>query len=111
MAYRKFHNKKTVVDGITFDSAKESRRYLELKALEEKGIISGLELQKKFCVIPKQKDEREAVYKADFYYIDENGMQIVEDVKSKATIKLPEYILKRKLMKWIYPDICFVEIL
>lgn len=107
MAWGKYHNKKTVVNGITFDSDAESRRYLELKELSDKGVITGLELQKRFCIIPKVGKEREAVYIADFYYIDENGMTIVEDVKSPATAKDKVFILKRKLMLWQYPDLVF----
>lgn len=39
----KYHNRKTVIDGITFDSAKEARRYMELKLLERAGEISNLQ--------------------------------------------------------------------
>ena len=44
---RKYHNKKVTIDGITFDSKKEARRYQELKLLERAGEIQNLELQKK----------------------------------------------------------------
>lgn len=107
MAWGKYHNKKTVVDGISFDSSTESRRYLELKELNDKGIIRELELQKKFCIIPKVGKERASFYICDFYYIDEDGYEIVEDVKSPATAKDKVFLLKRKLMLWQYPDIVF----
>lgn len=42
----KYHNRKTIVDGITFDSKAEAERYKELKRLELIGVIKGLELQK-----------------------------------------------------------------
>ena len=45
--------------------------------------------------------ERPVVYKADFAYKDENGEDVVEDVKSPAT-KTQVYILKRKLLLWEY---------
>lgn len=32
----KYHNKKVIYNGITFDSIKEKNRYIELKLLEEK---------------------------------------------------------------------------
>lgn len=110
MYYRqnKYRNKKTVVDGITFDSKKEANRYLELKILEKAGEIKDLKLQERFEIIPKQKGERNAVYKADFSYFDNNkNIQVVEDTKG---FKTAEYILKRKLFKLKYPDIVFIEI-
>ena len=41
----KYGNKKTVVDGITFDSRKEAKRYQELKLLEKAGEIKDLRRQ------------------------------------------------------------------
>lgn len=38
-------------------------------------------------------------YVADFVYKDENGEEVVEDVKGMRT---KEYIIKRKLMLWQY---------
>ena len=102
----KYGNKKAVIDGITFDSKKEAKRYCELKLLQRAGVISNLELQKEFKLIPAQYDcnnkciERAVKYKADFYYT-ENGKRVVEDTKSKAT-KTKDYIIKRKLMLYIH---------
>lgn len=104
----KYNAQKTVIDGIEFDSKKEAARYAELKLLEKSWAITSLELQVKFILVPKQTGEREASYIADFVY-RENGKTIVEDVKSKAT-KTAVYILKRKLMKWLYPDVEFREV-
>ena len=115
----KYHSKKTVIDGITFDSKKEAERYSELKLLERCGAISNLELQKIYELIPAQyeiyerygkngqrlKDgkkciEKSCVYKADFVYIDnETGQQVVEDVKGFRT---KEYKIKKKLMLYIH---------
>ena len=39
VVYRKYGNRKTVVDDIKFDSKAEARRYKELKLLEKSGII------------------------------------------------------------------------
>ena len=99
----KYGNKKTIVDGIAFDSAKEANRWSELKLLERAGEISFLERQASYVLIPKQvRDgrmvERPVVYKADFVYVDnKTNRTIVEDVKSEAT-KTKEYVIKRKLM-------------
>lgn len=112
MIRNKYHNKKTEVDGIKFDSKKESLRYLELKELEKRGCISGLELQKRFCICPKTDNVKRArFYLADFYYIDENGFQVIEDVKSPITAKEPLFTLKRDLIMWQYPEIDFRIIL
>lgn len=103
---KKYGNKKAEVNGITFDSVKEANRYRELLLLERAGTIQNLELQKKFILVPSQRGadgkviERECAYVADFVYIDtETGRTIVEDTKGFRT---KDYIIKRKLMLWIY---------
>lgn len=103
----KYHNVKTEVDGIRFDSQKEARRYQELLSLEELGLIEDLRLQVNFTLQeaytkPNGERVRAIVYKADFTYYqkDKNGdytLYIVEDVKSRAT-KTPVYRMKKKLM-------------
>lgn len=113
----KYHNHKIERDGEKFDSAKEYRRYCELKLMEKAGMIHGLERQKKFVLIPAQREpdtvgkrggkhkgkliEREVVYYSDFFYYTKEGDAVVEDVKSEAT-KTPQYILKRKLMLHVH---------
>lgn len=96
-------NVKTTVDGVTFDSKSEAKRYSELKILERTGVISGLELQKRYELIPKQRlssgqCERSCVYVADFVYTM-NGQLVCEDRKGMLT---KDYIIKRKLMKFIH---------
>jgi len=105
----KYHNKKTDIGNITFDSRKEATRYLELKMLERAGKIQGLALQPRFELIPKQRGEKAVTYTADFSYLDA-GRLIVEDVKSPITLKNQAYIIKRKLFKQKYPDIDFREV-
>ena len=99
----KYRNRKTTLDGIEFDSAKEARRYAELRLLEKAGQIFNLQRQVPFVLIPKQERggkvvERPVVYKADFVYT-ENGEDVVEDTKG---MKTKDYIIKRKLMLWQY---------
>lgn len=101
----KYRNKKTVIDGMTFDSKKEARRYSELLLLERTGAIHNLKTQVKYVLIPSQKDpvtgkviERECAYKADFVYT-ENGETVVEDTKGFRT---KDYIIKRKLMLQVH---------
>lgn len=99
----KYRNRKWELDGKTFDSQREARRYQELRWLLRTGAITDLQMQVPFELIPSQRVggkvvERPVKYVADFVY-KENGETIVEDVKSEAT-KTPQYIIKRKLMLW-----------
>jgi len=93
----KYRNRKTVVDGVTFDSAKEARRYGELKILQRAGQISGLHLQPSFPIVIN--GVKTCTYKADFGYINKSGASVVEDVKG---FKTPIYNLKKRLMKAVH---------
>lgn len=99
----KYRNKKTVIDGFTFDSKAEALRYQELLILQRAGHISNLELQTEFLLIPAQKlisgkTERACKYKADFVYT-QNGNNVVEDVKGmKKGTAYALFVIKRKLM-------------
>ena len=98
--YRKYRSKKTIVDGKKFDSKKEATRFKELCLLQTQGLIKDLQLQVKFELIPKQKDERACFYVADFVYTDcETGQMVVEDVKGMRT---DVYKIKRKLMLYFH---------
>lgn len=97
----KYGNKKTTVDGITFDSKAEAERYKELKRLELLGVIKGLELQKTFRLCKDRWNNGRPFsisYKADFVYTLDGDI-IVEDVKGFRT---EAYQLKKKLMKAVY---------
>ena len=91
----KYGNKKVEYDGIKFDSKRECQRYQQLKLMLKAGEISGLELQKKFELTPKNNRFRAMHYVADFVYLDKNKNLIVEDSKGFRT---KEYKLKQKLM-------------
>ena len=115
----KYHNNITVTsDGIKHASQKEATRWCELKLLERAGKISDLDRQVEFELIPAQYEtyeryskrgerlgdgmrvvERKVSYVADFVYTDENGQRVVEDTKGMRT---KEYIIKRKLMRYIH---------
>jgi len=108
MAVSKYRAKKTVVDGITFDSKAEAKRYRELKLLERAGEITHLELQPKFVLQPKFEKNgvkyRTITYAADFMYCDfaSGGQVVVEDVKGMRT---QQFELRRKLFEAKYPDL------
>lgn len=100
----KYGNRKTSVLGVEFDSKREAKRYQELKALQLVGLITDLELQVRYELIPKQKTpsgktERACEYVADFRYRDKFGHLVVEDVKG---MKTRDYVIKRKLMMQIH---------
>lgn len=105
----KYGAKRTVVDGITFHSQKEAKRYGELKLLEKAGEIWELELQPTFpLMVPSTSGRafRAAVaiaqggtwrigeYRGDFAYFDKRSDgRVVEDVKG---FKTPLYRWKKK---------------
>ena len=97
----KYHAKKTVVDGIEFDSAKEAKRYTQLRDMEMAGVIHGLLLQVPFEILPSFECDGVKYlgmrYIADFVYI-RDGKRVVEDCKG---FKTAEYKLKKKLMAYI----------
>lgn len=101
----KYRNKKTIIDGIEFDSKKEANRYWELNLLERAGEITDLELQPKFLLLKSfkknNKTYRKIEYIADFQY-RRNGKTIVEDVKGKET---EVFKIKHKLFEYIYGDL------
>ena len=108
--YRKYHNKKTVADGIKFDSKLEAERYAQLKMMERAGVIRDLELQPEYELIPSfrknGKTWRRTLYKADFMYIlAEDDSYIIEDVKGSTAVITDVFRLKQKLFEYRYPEL------
>lgn len=98
----KYRNRKTELDGETFDSSKEATRWAELRLMERAGEIYELRRQVPFILIPTQRDEngklleKQVKYIADFTYRDSKTHKlVVEDTKGMRTEK---YTIKRKLM-------------
>jgi hypothetical protein len=89
----KYKNIPTAVDGIIFHSKKEAGRYGELKLLERAGYITNLQLQKPFDLIVN--GVYLGKYISDFAYLDQQGREVIEDVKG---VKTAVYRLKAKLM-------------
>lgn len=111
-AKNKYHAKKVVFDGITFDSKKEGLYYLRLKEMLRDGEISNLRMQVPYELLPpiyrdevvhmKTKDkvvqklvQRAVNYVADFVY-EKDGVEYVVDTKG---MRLADYILKKKMMR------------
>lgn len=114
----KYLNKKFVADGITFDSTKEGKAYLRLKDMQERGVISDLQLQPRWELQPKltekyvkhlkTKDkecERTVLlpitYTADFKF-KWHGQDIILDVKASKSMLPKEYVLKKKMMRYVH---------
>ncbi len=94
----KYHNQKTLHNGIQFDSRKEADRYRDLLLLERAGMISHLELQPRYNLIVN--GYKLGFYKADFRYEDvATNSIVVEDVKG---VRTAVYCLKKKLVKALY---------
>ena len=109
----KYNNIKKTIDNITFDSIKESQRYLELKMLLKTKRISDLMLQPSFELQPMFIDRhsvkhRAINYVADFSYY-EGGIRIIEDVKG---MKTEVYKIKKKLFiyQYVAADLVFKEL-
>lgn len=100
----KYGNRKVTIDGYTFDSVKESNRYMDLKYMMLTGVIRDLEFQKKFVLDDGFRDNegkwhRDFSYVCDFYYYDNEKKEwIIEDVKSEATKKDKVYRIKKRFM-------------
>lgn len=99
--YRVASADRRTVDGITFDSLAEARRYSELRLMERAGEIAQLELQPVYLLHAGIK------YRADFRYRDKDGREVVEDVKGHLT---DVYRLKKKLLLADYSEIDFREV-
>ena len=102
----KYNNKKTVIDGITFDSKDESLYYEALKNMKEKGLFNDFELQPKFLLqeafVKDGKKYRAINYIADFKVINNDGSFYIIDIKGMLTT---EFKIKLKLFNYKYPNI------
>ena len=110
----KYNNKKIVNEFGTWDSKKEFQRWLVLKEAEAQGLITDLQRQVKFELIPavredylvhlKTKDKVKTrtlqlaiCYTCDFAYY-KDGEYIVSDVKASPKMLPKEYVLKKKIL-------------
>lgn len=87
---------------MTFDSRKEARRWVELRALERAGAIRDLQRQVRMELVPAfeadGKKYRAITYMPDFVYFDVSAGRVVyEDCKGYRT---DVYRLKAKLFAW-----------
>ena len=101
-------------------SKAEFWRFAELLEMQRKGLISGLQRQVKYEIIPairkvvekplktktkvvERVEEKAAHYTCDFQYT-QDGVLVIEDAKSEATRREKDYVLRRKLMKHLIQE-------
>lgn len=127
MPRNKYYSRKITIEGMTFDSKKEARRYRELRLLEKAGEVTDLKRQVEYELIPAQfeeiptgetykrgdrkgqpKTKRVCLelgvkYVADFTYTTKDGETVVEDVKGyKGGGAYSMFTIKRKLMLYVH---------
>lgn len=103
----KYHAKKTIVDGIAFDSKDEAAYYTDIVL---PGIVSGefkgVEIHPKYLLIDKfekmSKKYRKLTYSADFKITLPDNTFYLVDVKGVLT---KEFVIKCKLFNFLYPEI------
>ena len=107
----KYKAKKTVVDGITFDSKKEADYYCELRMRRCAGEINDFDLQVVFELQPSFKCQGKTIraikYIADFVIHHRDGSEEIVDVKG---MRLETYKIKKKMFQYKHPDIKFTEV-
>ena len=109
--YNKYKNNEIIINGIKFDSKKEANYYSELLLLKKGKVVKDIELQKPFVLQEGFRYKGQAIraikYIADFEVAYADGHVEVVDTKG---FKTKEYLLKRKMLLFKYPDINFVEV-
>ena len=124
----KYHNKKTVIDGITFDSQAEARYYLQLKMLKQAGEVAVMECHPKFELLESYRKccgrlytgyeykkittcrhcgktmpvVHAITYSADFRVTYADGRVEVVDVKG---MEPRAFQMRKKLLEYRYPEI------
>lgn len=105
----KYHNKKLSTPDGKFDSKYEYEVWCSLKILEKAKVISDLQRQVGFDLIPALKTSegtlRGIKYYADFTYT-QDGVKYAVDTKGFET---DVYKIKKRLFVLNYPDILFIE--
>lgn len=97
----KYGARRVNADGHHFDSRKEYREYLILKAREAAGEISGLRLHVRFALFDPGENcrgELIQIYRCDYVY-RENGKLVVADAKGEATRKRLDWVRTKKMLR------------
>ncbi|MBC1499385.1 DUF1064 domain-containing protein [Listeria weihenstephanensis] len=101
----KYGNKKTTVDGFTFDSKAEAVYYGHLKLLKKAGEVESFKLQPRYLLQEgfkkNGKTHRQIDYIADFEVLYTDGHTEIIDIKG---VKTEAFKLKQKLFERKYMD-------
>lgn len=98
-AVKKFIEELESEGALRFDSKAEARRYVKLKDLEDKNIITNLQRQVSFRL--EVNDQLITTIRPDFLYTSvESGKVIIEDVKGYPT---PDWKMRWKLLQALRP--------
>ena len=101
----KFNNRKSLIEGHTFDSIKESEFYGSLKLKKQAGLIKDFQMQVQYDIVVN--NIHIAYYYLDFLienndgsfeYIDIKG----KDKKSNKFIKTSVFAIKKRLVEALY---------
>ncbi|WP_313991543.1 DUF1064 domain-containing protein [uncultured Selenomonas sp.] len=110
----KYHARKTMVYGRTFDSKREAEIYLELLAMKSAGKIVRIVLQPSYTLLKEFKDntgkkQKPIIYTPDFLITYTDRHSEVIEVKGVQT---RDYILRKKLFLYMMrdTDIIFREV-
>lgn len=103
----KYHAKKTVVDGIKFDSKIEANYYRQLKLWLRAGQIIKFDRQVEYVLqdgyrLEGRRKQRAIKYKADFVVYYKDGKFDVIDIKGSRQTITPAFRLKKKLFEKKY---------
>lgn len=96
----KYGAKRTTVDGLTFDSQHEARRWTHLRLMVIAGLIQNLERQVRYPLVVNGVEVTS--YRVDFQYVvSATGEIVIEDAKAKPT-RTEAYVIRKKLMRACY---------
>ncbi len=98
----KYNSRKTVIDGISFDSQAEADYYCQLKLLARAGKIDGFCRQARFIITEGKDGEKGTEYVTNFVVFYPNGSYRIVDVKG---VKTDVFKLKIKCLREKYPKL------
>jgi len=102
----KYHARKTIVYGRTFDSKREAEVYLMLREKLRLGEIKHLECQPTYTLLERFQDnqgkqQKPITYTPDFLVEYDDGQREVIEVKG---VKTRDYLLRKKLFLHMMRD-------
>lgn len=104
----KYNARKVKIDGITFDSIKESEYYLQFRQAKEDGHIIDFEVHPKIELLAPYTDSMGQKVRGVYYYPDfityYEGITEFVDVKGGKATQTQLWKLKWKMLRNIYKE-------